>query len=219
MNGYLNNTYLAMVTMKLTRMTQASLVLLLRHTKISILVLLCFLVIGYFGVQIGLDSKGSSEPDNEVWGQTPEVFPNSTLPAILGNRSLIPGMHVMSLVNDVTPTWLIISSDNELSVNMRYESATGVPSPTVSLLATALKTTGASAQMSPSAVAYERATGTNITQAGWISPITVPIFVNGTLSLYDADLIVVMIVPYTGPSLTNSTSTNSSVLPQDQNVT
>jgi hypothetical protein len=73
--------------------------------------------------------------------------------------------------------------------------------------------------MSPSAVAYERATGTNITQAGWISPITVPIFVNGTLSLYDADLIVVMIVPYTGPSLTNSTSTNSSVLPQDQNVT
>jgi hypothetical protein len=154
-----------------------------------------------------------------VWAQTPEVFPNSTLPAILGNRSLIPGMHVMSLVNDVTPTWLIISSDNELSVNIRNEAATGVISPTVSLLATALRTTGSSPQMSPSAVAYERATGTNITQAGWISPITVPIFVEGTLSLYDADLIVVMIVPYTGPSLTNSTTTNSSLLPQDENIT
>jgi hypothetical protein len=154
-----------------------------------------------------------------VWAQTSELFPNSTLPAVMGNRSLIPGMHVMSLVNDVEPTWLIISSDNELSVNMRYESATGVTSPTVSLLATALKTTGGSAQISPSAVAYERATGTNITQAGWISPITVPIFVEGTLSLYDADLIFVMIVTYTGPLLTNSTTTNSSVLPQDQNVT
>lgn len=209
-----------MVTMKLTRMTQASLLVLrLRHTKISILVLLCFLVMGYFGVQIRFDSKGSFQLDNEVWGQTPEVFPNSTLPAMLGNRSLIPGMHVMSLVSDVKPTWLIVSSDNELSVNMRYEAATGVTSPTVSLLATALKTTGGSAQISPSAVAYERATGTNITQAGWISPITVPIFVEGTLSLYDADLIVVMIVPYTGPLLTNSTTTNSSVLPQDQNVT
>jgi hypothetical protein len=152
-----------------------------------------------------------------VWAQTPEVFPNSTLPAILGNRSLIPGMHVMSLVNDVKPTWLIISSDNELSVNLRHETTTSLTSPTISLLATALKTTGGSPQLS-SGVAYERATGTNITQAGWTSPISVPLRVEGTLSLYDADLIVVMIVPYTGPSLTNSTTTTS-VLPQDQNVT
>ncbi|MGA9744080.1 MAG: hypothetical protein WBQ16_05645 [Nitrososphaeraceae archaeon] len=58
---------------------------------------------------------------------------------------------------------------------------------------------------------FERLTGSNVTQAGWISPATVPIRLEGTLSLYDADLIVVMIVPYTGSPLTNSTM---SVLPQ-----
>jgi hypothetical protein len=58
---------------------------------------------------------------------------------------------------------------------------------------------------------YERLTGANITHAGWISPATVPIRLEGTLSLYDADLIVVMIDPYTGSPLTNSTM---SVLPQ-----
>jgi hypothetical protein len=153
-----------------------------------------------------------------VWAQSSELFPNSTLPTVLGNRSLIPGMHVMSLVNDVKPTWLIVSSDNELSVNLRHETTTGQTSPTVSLLATALKTTGGSPPLS-SGVAYERATGTNITQAGWVSPISIPLLVEGTLSLYDADLIVVMIVPYTGPSLTNLTNTTTPVLPQDQNVT
>lgn len=215
LDGYLNNTYLAMVTMKLAQMTKTSVPL--RHVKISILILFCSIVLAYSNAQTRSDINGVSQLDHSVWGQTSEVFPNSTLPAMLGNRSLIPGMHVMSLVNDVKPTWLIISSDNELSINLRHETTTGLTSPTVSLLATALKTTGGSPQLS-SGVAYERATGTNITQAGWTSPISVPLRVEGTLSLYDADLIVVMIVPYTGPSLTNSTTT-ASVLPQDQNVT
>jgi hypothetical protein len=62
---------------------------------------------------------------------------------------------------------------------------------------------------------FERLTGSNITQGGWTSPMTVPLRLEGTLSLYDADLIVVMIVPYTGLPLTNLTT---SVLPQ-QNPT
>jgi hypothetical protein len=147
--------------------------------------------------------------DHLVWAQTSEIFPNSTVSAALGNKSLIPGMHVMSLVDGVKPTWLIISSDNELSVNIRYDGSGNLTAPTVSLLATALKTTSSAPQV-PGAT-FERLTGANITQAGWASPATVPIRVEGTLSLYDADLIVVMIVPYTGSPLTNSTM---SVLPQ-----
>ena len=141
--------------------------------------------------------------DHLVWAQTSEIFPNSTVSATLGNKSLIPGMHVMSLVNGVKSTWLIISSDNELSVNMRYDGTGNLTAPAVSLIATALKTASSAPQVRAST--YERLTGANITHAGWISPATVPIRLEGTLSLYDADLIVVMIVPYTGSPFTNST--------------
>jgi hypothetical protein len=152
---------------------------------------------------------GFLQLDHLVWAQTSEIFPNSTTSATLGNKSLIPGMHVMSLVNGIKSTWLIISSDNELSVNIRYDGTGNLTTPTVSLLATALKTASSAPQV-PGAT-FERLTGANITQGGWISPTTVPIRLEGTLSLYDADLIVVMIVPYTGSPLTNSTM---SVLPQ-----
>jgi len=156
-----------------------------------------------------LHITGFLQLDRLVWAQTSEIFPNSTVPGVPGNKSLIPGIHVMSLVSGVKSTWLIISSDNELSVNIRYDGTENLTAPTVSLLATALKTSSSEPQM-PRPVS-ERLTGSNITQAGWTSPLTVPIRVEGTLSLYDADLIVVMIVPYTGLPLTNSTI---SALPQ-----
>ena len=149
-----------------------------------------------------LHITGFLQLDRLVWAQTSEIFPNSTVPGVPGNKSLIPGIHVMSLVSGVKSTWLIISSDNELSVNIRYDGTGNLTAPTVSLLATALKTTSGVPQM-PGAT-FERLTGANITQAGWTSPVTVPIRVEGTSSLYDADLIVVMIVPYTGSPLTNS---------------
>ena len=149
-----------------------------------------------------LHITGFLQLDRLVWAQTSEIFPNSTVPGVPGNKSLIPGMHVMSLVSGVKSTWLIISSDNELSVNIRYDGTGNLTAPTVSLLATAIKTTS-STPLVPRPVS-ERLTGSNITQAGWISPVTVPIRVEGTSSLYDADLIVVMIVPYTGLPLTNS---------------
>lgn len=149
-----------------------------------------------------LHIAGFLQLDRLVWAQTSEIFPNSTVPGVPGNKSLIPGIHVMSLVSGVKSTWLIISSENELSVNIRYDGTGNLTAPTVSLLATALKTTSSTPQM-PGAT-FERLTGANITQAGWTSPITVPIRVEGTSSLYDADLIVVMIVPYTGLPLTNS---------------
>ena len=104
---------------------------------------------------------------------------------------------------------MIISSDNELSVNIRYDGTGNLTATTVSLLDKAIKTTSSAPQV-PSAT-FERLTGSNVTQAGWTSPATVPIRLERTLFLYDADLIVVMIVPYTGLPLTNSAM---SVLPQ-----
>jgi len=180
------------------------------HFIMAILALFILTVVGATGTQRLFHATGFLELDHAVWAQTPEIFPNSTASAMLGNRSLIPGMHVMSLVNDVKSTWLIISSDNELSVNIRYDGIGNLTAPTVSLLATALKTTSSSPQV-PGAT-FERLTGANVSQGGWTSPITVPLRLEGTLSLYDADLIVVMIVPYTGSPLTNSTT---SVPPQE----
>jgi len=160
-----------------------------------------------------LDNVWTFELDHQevqtVWAQTSDdLFPNATSSALLGNRSIIPGMHVMSLMNDVKPTWLIISSDNELSVNIRY-TGSNITTPAVSLLATGLKTvTNAPSPQIPRGATFERLTGTNVTQAGWISPTTVPIQLQGTSSLYDSDLIVVMIVPYTGTPLLLSNTTN-----------
>ncbi len=181
------------------------------NTRITmtILTLLILTVIGAPGTQRLFHSTGFLQAEQVVWAQTSEIFPNSTTSAMLGNRSLIPGMHVMSLVHDVKPTWLIISSDTELSVNIRYNGIGNLTAPSVSLLATALKTTSGAPQV-PGAT-FERLTGSNITQGGWTSPMTVPLRLEGTLSLYDADLIVVMIVPYTGLPITNLTT---SVLPQ-----
>ena len=53
----------------------------------------------------------------------------------------------MSLVSGVKSTWLIISSDNELSVNIRYDGTGNITAPTVSLLATAIKTTSSAPQV------------------------------------------------------------------------
>lgn len=180
-----------------------------RLFTIPILAFVILILLGAPDTQRLFHSSTFLQLNHPAWAQSSEIFPNSTAAAIPGNKSLIPGMHVMSLVSGVKSTWLIISSDNELSVNIRYDGTGNITAPTVSLLATAIKTTSSAPQV-PRPVS-ERLTGSNITQAGWTSPATVPIRLEGTLSLYDADLIVVMIVPYTGSPLTNSTM---SMLPQ-----
>jgi hypothetical protein len=132
------------------------------------------------------------------------LFPNATTP-VLGNQSIIPGLHVMSLVNGVKPTWVIISSDSELSVNLRHLG--NGTSPAVSLLATGLKSPVEPQTLSsPNASTYVRLEGSNTTNTGWVSPATIPIKVEGGMSLYDADLIIVMVVPYTAPSNSSNAS-------------
>jgi hypothetical protein len=144
---------------------------------------------------------------------TNSLFPNATSP-MTGNQSIVPGLHAMSLVNGVKSTWLIISRDNELSINLRYIG--NGTAPAVSLFATALKGTNTLQQGAlPSIESFQRLTGSNSTNTGWIPPITIPIKLQGDISLYDADLIIVMIVPNTGPSgLANNTTPIAS--PQGQ---
>lgn len=140
----------------------------------------------------------------EVEGQqvgTNSLFPNAST-SIAGNQSIVPGIHVMSLVNGVKSTWLIISSDNELSVNLRY-TGNGT-SPALSLFATALKATSPGQQGTlPIVQSFQRLTGSSVTNTGWISPVTVPIKLQGDISLYDAELIILMIIPNTTPRVAN----------------
>ena len=66
---------------------------------IPILCLVILTMLGNADTQRLYHSTGFFQLDHRVWAQSSEIFPNSTASATLGNKSLIPGMHVMSLVN------------------------------------------------------------------------------------------------------------------------
>jgi hypothetical protein len=90
------------------------------------------------------------------------------------------------------------TSDNQLSLNLRY-TGNGI-SAAISLIATALKTTPGmeqtlGANASSSGPLGSRVVDSNVTNSGWICPATMPIKVQGGISLYDADLIIGMVVP------------------------
>jgi len=108
--------------------------------------------------------------------------------SLVSAQTLVPGMHGMSIVSGVKFTWIIVSSDNELSINIRY-SGNGT-APPITIVATALTNDG-------------QATigGSQVLDAGWISPNTMAVRVNGSSSLYDANLITVVASPYDSPSL------------------
>jgi hypothetical protein len=103
-------------------------------------------------------------------------------------QTLVPGIHGMSIVPDVKFTWVIISSDNEISVNLRYVGQS--TSPPVTIIATALTNQSQSGTMG-TAVG-----GSQVLSAGWITPNSITIKIDGTSSLYDADLITVVASPY-----------------------
>ena len=118
-----------------------------RLFTIPILAFVILILLGAPDTQRLFHSSTFLQLNHPAWAQSSEIFPNSTASAIPGNKSLIPGMHVMSLVSGVKSTWLIISSDNELSVNIRYDGTGNITAPTVSLLATAIKTTSSAPQV------------------------------------------------------------------------
>ena len=120
-------------------------------------------------------------------------------------QSLVPGIHGMSIVQGVKFTWVIISSDNEISVNLRYlGNSTGnstSTTPAVTLVATALTNPIQASQTNGDRNTSNAQTtmgGSQILNAGWQSPSSVTIKIEGNSSLYNADLVTVVASPYTG---------------------
>jgi len=111
-------------------------------------------------------------------------------------QSLVPGIHGMSIVQGVKFTWVIISSDKEISVNLRYHG--NGTSPPVTIVATALtnpsQANGTQNQPSESTTMG----GSQVLKANWTSPNSLTIKVVGNSSLYNADLVTVVASPYTG---------------------
>jgi len=107
---------------------------------------------------------------------------------------LVPGMHGISTLPGVKFTWMIISSDHEISLNIRY-SGNGT-TPPVSLAATALA--------NPKATMFLNQTNkpttigaSQVLNAGWSSPSSIVLTFNENPSLLDADLVTVVASPYT----------------------
>lgn len=113
----------------------------------------------------------------------------------LSAQTLVPGMHAMSIVPGVKFTWIIVSSDNEISMNLRFN---GTESPPVTLVATALTKDGTTI-----------IGGSQVLNTGWTSPNSVVLKVNGSYSLYDADMITVYATPF-GTSVLPPLSQNAS---------
>ena len=118
-------------------------------------------------------------------------------------QSLVPGIHGMSIVQGVKFTWVIISSDNEISVNLRYlgTSTGNSTTPAVTIVATALTNPIQVSQTNGdrnTSNAQSTMGGSQILNAGWQTPSSVTIKIEGNSSLYDADLVTVVASPYTG---------------------
>src|SRR6266498_1355621 len=111
-------------------------------------------------------------------------------------QSLVPGIHGMSIVQGVKFTWVIISSDKEVSVNLRYLG--NGTSPPVTIVATALTNPNQSNNTQNQSSALTTMGGSQILNAGWTSPNSLTIKIEGNSSLYDADLVTVVASPYTG---------------------
>lgn len=110
----------------------------------------------------------------------------------------------MSIVEGVKFTWVIISSDKEISVNIRHLGNTTTPP--ITIVATALtspsqtnSTQGQSGTGTDIGSGSQTTTGgSQVLNAGWISPNSLVIKIEGNSSLYDADLVTVVASPYTG---------------------
>jgi hypothetical protein len=107
-----------------------------------------------------------------------------------------------SMVQEVFFTWVIVSSDNELSVNLRYAGDGTAPPITVAATAITKSADGKSVTMS----------GNSVLPSGWASPLSLNVALNGDSSLYDATSInavaspSVSSAPPSSPAVVQSTS-------------
>ncbi len=126
-------------------------------------------------------------------------------------QSLVPGIHGMSTVEKVWFTWVILSSENEISVNLRYSGANTGTTPAVNITATALINNNLDQSTASSAMI-----GSQYLKAGWISPSSLTIKMKGTSSLYDAPIVTVVASPSEqSPLVGSAQNTDQSTPPEN----
>jgi hypothetical protein len=109
-------------------------------------------------------------------------------------QSGVTGIHGMSQVQGVRITSVILTSENEVSFNLTYVGNAST-TPQIKIFATALINGTEYQPGVPPAMA-----GSRILNSGWGSPKTVQVTLNGTSSLYDADVVTVLATPPEWPS-------------------
>ena len=110
--------------------------------------------------------------------------------------SAVQWIHGDSMVDEVSFTWVIISSDNEISVNLRYNGDGSTPP--ISVAVTALTKSDAKPVTMKGSTNFP---------AGWSSPSTVNLELKGVSSLYDSTSIDVVASPLGSPLPLPSTAT------------
>ena len=125
-------------------------------------------------------------------GLIPSSFAQSEQLDSLSNKAqtLERGIYGISNVPSVKITGVTISSENDISINLRY-NGTEATSPPIIIVANGL--TNRTEQVSIE--------GSQVLSEGWISPSNLTISVNGGSSLYDVNLVSVVATPYGSTAL------------------
>lgn len=138
-------------------------------------------------VGIAFDNMGItvySQSKNPVLEQAQKSLQakfNSSSSASIPNPSVIQAIRGTSMVKGVWFTWVIISSDNELSVNLRYMGDGPPPPLSITAIALAKNNEGKVVTMKGSAALPSE----------WSPPNNVTVKLNGDSSLYDSTDIIV----------------------------
>ena len=125
-------------------------------------------------------------------GLVPSSFAQSEQVDSLSNKAqtLERGIYGISNVPSVKITGVTISSEKDISINLRY-NGTEATSPPIIIVANGL--TNRTEQVSIE--------GSQVLSEGWISPSNLTISVNGSSSLYDVNLVSVVATPYGSTAL------------------
>ena len=120
-------------------------------------------------------------------GIVPSSFAQSQQVDSLFNKAqtLERGIYGISNVPHLKITGVTISSYKAISINLRY-NGTEATSPPIIIVANALTNRTEQDPME----------GSQVLSEGWISPSSPTISLNGTSSLYDVNLVSVVVTPY-----------------------
>lgn len=115
---------------------------------------------------------------------------------------VMPGIHGISTVDDVVFTWIMIQSEDEISVNLRYLGNGTTPALGLEAMAISVQDTNdeINTNIQPNFSVSELFSGSSFVNGSWTNPSTITIKLEGRNveeTLFDADLVTVTITPLT----------------------